>query len=51
MTFGQPWLLLGAMAALIPLAVHLFDRRKPRPLPFAALAFVLLSQRRTASRL
>jgi hypothetical protein len=51
MTFGQPWLLLGAAAALIPLAVHLFDRRKPRPHPFAAIAFVLRSQRRTASRL
>jgi len=50
-TFGQPWLLLGAMAGLIPLAVHLFDRRKPRPHPFAAIAFVLRSQRRTASRL
>ena len=51
MTFAQPWLLLGAAAALIPLAVHLFDRRKPRPHPFAAIAFVLRSQRRTASRL
>ncbi len=51
MTFAQPWLLLGALAALIPLAVHLFDRRKPRPHPFAAIAFVLRSQRRTASRL
>jgi hypothetical protein len=44
-------MLLGALAALIPLAVHLFDRRKPRPQPFAAIAFVLRSQRRTASRL
>ncbi len=51
MIFAQPWLLLGALAALIPLAVHLFDRRKPRPQPFAAIAFVLRSQRRTASRL
>lgn len=51
MSFGQPWLLLGALAGLIPLAVHLFDRRKPRPHPFAAIAFVLRSQRRTASRL
>jgi len=50
-TFGQPLLLLGALAALIPLAVHLFDRRKPRPHPFAAISFVLRSQRRTASRL
>jgi hypothetical protein len=51
MVFAQPWLLLGTLAALIPLAVHLFDRRKPRPQPFAAIAFVLRSQRRTASRL
>lgn len=51
MTFGNPWMLLGALAALIPVAVHLFDRRRPRPHPFAAISFVLKSQRRTASRL
>jgi hypothetical protein len=50
-TFAHPLLLLGAAAALIPLLVHLFDRRRPRPHPFAAIAFVLRSQRRTASRL
>jgi hypothetical protein len=50
-SFGQPWFLFGLLAGLIPLAVHLFDRRKPRPQPFAAIAFVLRSQRRTASRL
>lgn len=51
MTFGQPWFLLGMLAAAIPLLVHLFDRRRPREVPFAALDFVLKSQRRTASRL
>ncbi len=51
MTFGAPWMLLGLAAALIPLLIHLFDRRRPRRVPFAALAFVLRSQRRTASRL
>lgn len=51
MTFAHPWMLLGLGAALIPLLVHLFDRRRPKPVPFAALAFVLRSQRRTASRL
>ncbi len=51
MTFAQPWFLLGTLAALIPLLVHLFDRRRPREVPFAALAFVLRSQKRTASRL
>src|SRR3954447_25032453 len=44
-------MLLGALAGLIPLAVHLFDRRRPRPHPFAAISFVLRSQKRTASRL
>ena len=51
MTFAHPWLLLGALAALIPLLVHLFDRRRPRPHPFGAISFVLRSHRRTASRL
>jgi hypothetical protein len=44
-------MLLGLGAALIPLLVHLFDRRRPRPQPFPPLSFVLRSQRRTASRL
>ncbi|AGC48466.1 hypothetical protein MYSTI_07194 [Myxococcus stipitatus DSM 14675] len=51
MTFGNPWMLLGALGALIPLLVHLFDRRRPRPHPFGPMAFVLRSQKRTASRL
>jgi hypothetical protein len=51
MTFAHPWMLLGAVAALIPLLIHLFDRRRPRPHPFGAISFVLRSQRRTASRL
>ncbi|MFL5359174.1 BatA domain-containing protein [Archangium sp.] len=51
MTFLHPWMLLGALGALIPLLVHLFDRRRPRPHPFGPLAFVLRSQKRTASRL
>jgi len=51
MTFAHPWMLLGALAALIPLLIHLFDRRRPRPHPFGAISFVLRSQRRTASRL
>jgi hypothetical protein len=44
-------MLLGAAAALLPLLVHLFDRRRPKPRPFAAISFVLRSHRRTASRL
>ncbi|MBK7857229.1 MAG: BatA domain-containing protein [Archangiaceae bacterium] len=51
MTFAHPLLLWGCLGALIPLLVHLFDRRRPRPHPFGAIAFVLKSQKRTASRL
>jgi len=50
-TFVHPWMLLGTVLGLLPLLVHLFDRRRPRPQPFAAIAFVLRSHRRTTSRL
>ena len=30
MSFAHPIFLLGCLAALIPLLVHLFDRRRPR---------------------
>ncbi len=51
MSFAHPWMLLGTLAAAIPLLVHLFDRRRPRSVSFPAIAFVLKSQKRTASRL
>lgn len=51
MTFAHPAFLFGCLAALIPLLVHLLDRRRPRTQPFGAIAFVLRSQKRTARRL
>lgn len=51
MTFAFPAMLWGTLAAFIPLLIHLFDRRRPRPHPFGAISFVLRSQKRTASRL
>lgn len=51
MTFAHPLMLLGLLGALVPVLVHLFDRRRPRQVPFGAISFVLRSQRRTASRL
>lgn len=51
LSFANPALLAGLVLASIPLLIHLFDRRKARPLPFAAIEFVLRSQRRTSSRL
>ncbi|MFN0061052.1 MAG: BatA domain-containing protein [Myxococcaceae bacterium] len=51
MTWAHPWLLLGTLLAAVPLLVHLFDRRRPKPHAFPTLAFVLRSQKRTAARL
>ncbi len=51
MNFVQPLFLWGLAAAAIPLLIHLFNRRKPKRIEFAAMAFVLKSQKRTASRL
>jgi hypothetical protein len=51
MTFAFPAMLWGTLAAFIPLLIHLFDRRRPRPHPFGAISFVLRSQKRTAARL
>ena len=51
MSFAHPIFLWGCLAALIPLLVHLFDRRRPRHVPFGAISFVLKSVKRTASRL
>jgi hypothetical protein len=43
-------MLWGLALALIPLLIHLFDKRRSRPHPFGAISFVLRSQRRTARR-
>lgn len=51
MSFAHPLFLWGLLAASIPLLIHLFDRRRPKPHPFGAISFVLKSQKRTASRL
>ena len=47
----HPALLWGLLAALLPLAIHLFFRRRPKPLPFPALEFVLRARRETERRL
>lgn len=51
MSFVHPALLWGLLAAGIPLAVHLFFRRRPRPTPFPAIEFVLRARRETQRRL
>jgi hypothetical protein len=49
--FANPLLLWGLLAAAIPLAVHLFFRRRPRPTAFPAIDFVMKARRQTERRL
>jgi len=48
--FLQPLYLLGLLAVALPVLLHLLQRRRPRRQRFAALEFVLRSQRRVSSR-
>jgi hypothetical protein len=50
-SFAHPLLAWGALAGLIPIILHLIDRRRARPQPFAAIDFLLRSRRSTARRL
>jgi hypothetical protein len=49
--FGNPLLAWGALAALIPIAIHLLQRRRPRPLPFPAIELIRRSHQRNVRRL
>ncbi len=49
--FVNPALLWGLLAAAIPIVVHLFFRRRPRPTPFPAIEFILRARRETERRL
>ena len=49
--FVNPALLWGLLAAAIPVAIHLFFRRRPRPTPFPAIDFILRARRETQRRL
>ena len=49
--FAHPAYLWGLLAIALPILVHLFNQRRPRPLSFGAIEFVLRSQRQKARRL
>jgi hypothetical protein len=51
MSFLDPALLWGLGAASLPLLIHLFFRRRPRPLAFPAFELVLRARRQTERRL
>lgn len=51
MTFAAPGLLLaGALAAALPVLIHLLFRRRKRPVPWAAMAILREAIRRTERR-
>ncbi|HQR29810.1 MAG TPA: BatA domain-containing protein, partial [Anaeromyxobacteraceae bacterium] len=51
LSFANAALLWGLAAAAIPLAIHLFYRRRPKPMPFPAIDLVLRARRETERRL
>src|SRR5216684_184713 len=51
LAFAHPAYLWGLLAVALPILVHLFNQRRPRPLSFGAIEFVLRSQRQRARRL
>ncbi len=50
-SFANPLLAWGALAAAIPVLVHLLQRRRPKPHPFPAIELVRRSQQRNVRRL
>lgn len=51
MRFENPLLLLGLAAAAIPIIIHLINKRRAPMVPFAAITFILRSDKRLARKL
>src|SRR5580658_7519616 len=49
MTFLQPFVLLGLPLMLVPIIIHLLNRLRHRPKPWAAMRFLLSATRSSAS--
>jgi len=50
LTFLNPAFLWGALAASIPVIIHLINRRRARVVQFPTIKFVLRSERRVARK-
>src|SRR5689334_17806906 len=48
--FVNPGLLVGASLAAVPLLIHLLNRQRHRPMPWAAMRFVLAAYKKTRRR-
>jgi Aerotolerance regulator N-terminal/von Willebrand factor type A domain len=51
MTFLSPWMLAGAAAVSIPIALHFFYRARYKPLPWAPMKFLKEAIEQTSRRL
>ena len=51
MAFLAPYMLLGGLAAAIPIALHFFYRSRYRNVPWAAMKFLLAAIEQTSRRL
>ena len=50
MTFAAPLFLIAALAAAIPVVLHMFNRRRAKELPFPTLRFLKISVEKTRRR-
>jgi Mg-chelatase subunit ChlD len=49
--FASPWLLLWALAAAIPIIIHLWSKRRYREVTWAAMEYLLAAVRKNARRI
>ena len=50
MTFAAPLFLLAALAAAIPVVLHMINRQQAKELPFSTLRFLQISVQKTRRR-
>ena len=50
MTFLQPWVLLGLPLVFLPIIIHLLNRLRHRPKPWAAMRFLVSATRNSVSQ-
>ncbi|MEC8928330.1 MAG: BatA domain-containing protein [Verrucomicrobiota bacterium] len=47
MDFGQKWMLWGLLLGFLPILIHLFNRLRHRKLPWAAMMFLRMANRKS----
>ena len=47
MIFTHPWMLWGLLLGFLPIMIHLFNRLRHRKLPWAAMMFLRMANRKS----